>query len=186
MFDRASTKAQAKLQLKGNIGMLFLITIVAGMVMSFTLYITAPPIAIGIIMIYLGMTNGKNPELGDLFKGFSLFGKSWWLAIITGFFTCLWMMLLYIPGYIKMYAYSLAPYILAENPTMTAREALNESKRITNGAKMDLFVMDLSFIGWALLVGLTGGLAGIYVFPYMNATWANAYQAIKAKQGSAA
>ena len=64
---------------------------------------------------------------------------------------------------------------------MTAREALNESKRITVGAKKDLFVMELSFLGWAMLGGITFGIALIYVYPYMQAAKVNAYLAIKAK-----
>ena len=73
----------------------------------------------------------------------------------------------------------MAPYILAENPELTARQALNLSKEITYGHKMELFVLDLSFIGWCLLGAITFGLAFIYVAPYMNATKANFYNAIK-------
>jgi uncharacterized membrane protein len=72
-------------------------------------------------------------------------------------------------------------YILAENPGMTAREALNESKRIMHGHKADYFVLSLSFIGWILLVSVTFGIAAIYVGPYVAATTANFYNAIKQK-----
>lgn len=73
----------------------------------------------------------------------------------------------------------MAPYILADNPGMTAREALNESKRITKGHKLELFILELSFIGWYLLIPLTLGLIVIWLAPYTNATLANYYIAMK-------
>lgn len=73
----------------------------------------------------------------------------------------------------------MAPYILAENPEMTAKEAIEKSKQITNGHKFDLFVLELSFILWMLLTVFTFGIAGIYVIPYMSATTANFYNLIK-------
>ena len=183
-MNRLALKTAAKSQIKGNIGKLFLCSLVAGLVVvvsSIVSWLIAPAIAIGMTMIYLAVIAGNKPDVGDVFNGFSLFGKAWWLAFITGFFTMLWSCLFLIPGLIKRISYSMAPYILAENPTMTAREALRESKRITNGSKMDLFVLELSFFGWALLCVITLGIAFIYVGPYMSAAMANAYQSIKEK-----
>ena len=165
MFDRAQIKAMAKGQIKGKIGILFVCMIIMGFFGSITLGLAAPAMGISAILIYLALTSGQKPEIGNCTVGFSFFGKALWLSIITGFFTMLWSYLLFVPGIIKAYSYSMAPFILAENPTLTARAALNESKRITMGAKKDLFVMDLSFIGWALLGGITGGIAFIYVYP---------------------
>ena len=132
-------------------------------------------------MIYLSLTAGKIPTVGDVFNGFAIFGKAWWLSFITSLFTMLWTLLLFIPGIIKGISYSMAPYVLAENPEMTARQALNESKWITNGSKMDLFVLDLSFLGWILLGIASFGIAFIYIGPYISATRANAYLSIKEK-----
>ena len=75
----------------------------------------------------------------------------------------------------------MAPYILAENPTMKAREALNESKLIMKGQKMRLFVLYLSFILWSLLGMVTCCIAYIYVGPYIQATITNFYHDIKQK-----
>ena len=185
MFNRSDLKAKAKEQIKGNIGILFVCALLIFLIIGAAgitfigPVLIAPAFFIGMIMIYLNLTKNQKPEVGDIFKGFNLFGKALWLTIITGFFISLWSILLYIPGIIKAISYSMAPYILAENPNMTAREALNESKRITNGHKMDLFVLELSFIGWGLLVFITAGIAAIYVAPYMQATMTNAYNAIK-------
>ena len=70
-------------------------------------------------------------------------------------------------------------YILAENKGKGALECINESKAMTEGHKMELFVLGLSFIGWGFLVGITFGIAAIWVVPYMNATYANAYNSLK-------
>jgi len=70
-------------------------------------------------------------------------------------------------------------YILAENPHMKAREALNESKKIMHGHKWEFFVLNLSFILWILLCMVTMGIALIYVLPYMEATFVNFYNSIK-------
>jgi uncharacterized membrane protein len=184
-FDRPALKATAKAQIKGKIGTLFLCGLVIALISGVTIPIVGagllimPSFAISLVMIYLALTKGETPKVGDVFKGFSLFGKALWLSILTGFFTFLWSLLLFVPGLIKSISYSMASFILAENPNMTAREALSESKRITDSYKMKLFVLQLSFIGWALLMPLTLGLLGIWLVPYMSATMANAYLEIK-------
>lgn len=66
---------------------------------------------------------------------------------------------------------SWVPYILAENPGMDSKQVFEISKRMMNGQKMETFILDLSFIGWALMAGITCGIAGVfYVTPYVNAT----------------
>ena len=70
-------------------------------------------------------------------------------------------------------------YILAENKGKSALECINESKEMTEGHKMELFVLGLSFIGWALLGYVTLGLAYIWVIPYMQTTFTNAYLSLK-------
>lgn len=70
-------------------------------------------------------------------------------------------------------------YVLADNPELTASEALAKSQSIMRGHKMELFILQLSFIGWFFLVGITFGIAAIYVLPYMSATMANFYNSIK-------
>ena len=70
-------------------------------------------------------------------------------------------------------------YILAENPDMTAREAITESRLIMDGHKFELFVLQLSFIPWILLGSVTFGIAYIWVLPYMQLTMTNFYHNIK-------
>lgn len=95
-------------------------------------------------------------------------------------FTALWTLLLIIPGIVKSYQYKMIPYILADNPDIEWREAFDLSKRMTDGHKMDLFILDLSFIGWKILSGITCGLVGIfYVTPYYEQTMAEAYETLR-------
>jgi len=188
-MNRAELKAAAKEQIKGNIGMLFLCGLIIfgialacafiPMVGGVASFLVTPPLSLGVCMIYLGLTEGKKAEVGTLFQGFQSFGKSIWLTILVAVFTFLWTLLLYIPGIIKGLSYSMAFYVLADNPEMTAREALRESKEIMHGHKWELFVLQLSFILWMILGLFTLGFAYIYVIPYMSTTVANFYQKIK-------
>ena len=188
-MNRAELKAAAKEQIKGNIGMLFLCGLIIfgialacafiPMVGGVASFLVTPPLSLGVCMIYLGLTEGKKAEVGTLFQGFQSFGKSIWLSILVAVFTFLWTLLLYIPGIIKGLSYSMAFYVLADNPEITAREALRESKEIMHGHKWELFVLELSFFLWMILGLFTLGFAYIYVIPYMSATVANFYQKIK-------
>ena len=81
----------------------------------------------------------------------------------------LWALLLIIPGIVKAYAYRMVPYILADNPNIGASRAIELSNRMTQGHKFDIFVLDLSFIGWYLLGSLVV-IGGVFVMPYEIAT----------------
>ena len=97
--------------------------------------------------------------------------------ILRDVFTTLWMLLLIIPGIIKSYEYRMIPYLVADNPEMTWKEAFAESKRLMRGNKWKAFVLDLSFIGWWILSALTLGLLAVfYVGPYYSATSAALYE----------
>ena len=188
-ITRAELKAQAKEQLRGKVAIFFLVTLIVYAI-SFALafipvvgaiatYIITPPLSVGMIMIYLDVTYGDNVDIATLFKGFNMMGKSIALFFLIFIFTLLWSLLFIIPGIIKSYSYSMAFYILAENPDMTASEALNESKLIMDGHKMEFFVLQLSFILWALLTVVTFGIASVYVMPYQQLTFTNFYHNIK-------
>ena len=185
MLDRLHIKTLAKAQISGNIGMLVVCGLLMGLIVSVAsafAWVVAPAFGISFILIFLRLTVGEPPEVSKIFDGFNIFGQALWLNIQIGVLTFLWSLLFFFPGIMKSYAYSMAPYILADHPELTASEALQESMVMTEGAKMDLFVLDLSFLGWFFLVMITCGLAAIYVVPYYYAAKANAYLDLKAKQ----
>ena len=180
MPERAQLKQAAKEQIKGNIGILFAIMLIMGAISATGLGgLFTPAMNVGACMIYISLTIGNKPEVGDLFKYANLFGKALWLSIITGFFAMLWTFLFIVPGIIKGLSYSMGPYIMAEHPDWTARQCLTESKRIMKGNVGKLFVLMLSFIPWLLLCTITFSIALVYVYPYISSTVANFYLAIK-------
>ena len=188
-MTRAELKSAAKQQISGKIGIFFVMSlIVTGLSLvcafiplfgSIASFIITPAFALSFCMFFLKLTKGEDVSVGDIFKGFNKTGRALWLNILIAVFTFLWSLLLVIPGIIKAYAYSMAFYVLADNPELTASEALAKSQSMMRGHKMELFILELSFIGWFFLVGLTFGIAAIYVAPYMSATMANFYNSIK-------
>ena len=193
-MNRAQLKSMAKEQIKGKVGILFLILLVNGLVAGIAngilgmipvvgsllaSIIVTPALALSITRVFINVSNGGTPAFADGFSGFDDFWSAFKVTFLTGLFTALWSLLFVIPGIIKSISYSMAMYILAENKGKSALECIEESKKMTNGHKMELFVLALSFIGWALLCGITFGIAGIWVIPYMETTLANAYASMK-------
>ncbi len=184
----------AKEQIKGKIGILFLITLIisaisfaAGMVCSVvpvvgslipTVIIT-PAFSLSVIRVYLNLVKGKTPEAKDAFSGFDDFWTAFKASLLVGIYTFLWSLLFIIPGIIKGFSYSQTMYIVAENPGISAREAIKRSQEMMDGHKMDYFVLDLSFIGWAFLGAFTFGILYIWLIPYMSASFVNFYNDIK-------
>ena len=78
----------------------------------------------------------------------------------------LWSLLLFIPGIIAAYRYRFAYYNILTDGSLSASEAIALSSRQTAGMKMDLFVLDLSFIGWEIVSNFTYGLLNIWLMPY--------------------
>jgi uncharacterized membrane protein len=182
-------KALAKAQISGKIGTLFvMLLIVFGCSLASNIIPVLGSIAnfavtsaftLGGAWVYLKLARGEEISVGDIFHGF----EDLWTAIkaqfFLGLFIWLWSLLLIIPGIIKAYAYSMTYFILAENKGMPALEAITLSRKMMDGHKMDLFLLFLSFIGWSILVVITLGIAGIWVYPYISASMTNFYLSVK-------
>lgn len=110
-----------------------------------------------------------------LFERMSIFGRAIWLQLVMGFFIFLWSLLFIIPGIIAAYRYAMAPYLMAQNPNLTAMQAIEQSKQIMKGNKGRLFVLGFSFFGWALLAMFTCGIGMLFLRPYINASVAAFY-----------
>ena len=146
--------------------------------------------SIATVMIGYVVQVGQSKFFLDGFKGdvsvsnlLAFFNKEeYWPIVKTQFkralLTFLWTLLFIIPGFIKAIEYSLVPYILAEEPTLSSSEAINRSKKLTKGHKMDMFILTLSFFPWYLLNFVTFGLATFFINPYIEATTAKLYNVL--------
>lgn len=136
------------------------------------------PLEMGLSRYFL--ENRKNQKENSPRNLFSAFDRDHYLNTVVVFFMrnlfiFLFFLLLIIPGIIKSYAYSFVPWIMAENPQMKYQEALALSTKMTDGEKWNIFVLDLSFIGWAILAAMTLGLGTPLVTTYHKATVTELY-----------
>ena len=118
----------------------------------------------------------EKADLSNLFDGFKdSFGDAILLQFLSALFVALWTLLLIVPGIIKAYAYSMAFYIQQDQPTKDWKYCLDKSQEIMKGHKWDLFVLDLSFIGWWIVGFLCLFVGTLWVRPYYEMTKANFY-----------
>jgi hypothetical protein len=141
----------------------------------------APVLEVGRCRAMMENRVGK-PPFETLFAGFGPQYKN----LVKGRFyanlrICLYTLLLVIPGIIKSYEYFFVPYLLAENPGLSPARAAELSRRMTDGEKWNMFVLQLSFLGWFILGALTFGIGRFFVEPYYQATMAELYAAMRAK-----
>lgn len=120
----------------------------------------------GYYFYLMGIRQGWTMRYDDLMDGLSVAGKLIWCQIQIGFRVMCWSLLLFVPGIMAAYRYRFAVYNIMENDQITASEAIALSCQQTKGMKWDLFVLDLSFIGWSALSSMTLGLLDIWLMPY--------------------
>ena len=147
-------------------------------IMTFVVFIIGGVIRLGYCQYLLKQHDSKTGEVRDLFSQFHRFGDGFCLSLLQSVFICLWSLLLVIPGIIATFRYAMAPFILQENPEMTASEAITASKEMMYGHKADLFLLNLSFIGWGLLSILSLGIGFLWLIPYENAAYAAFYRSL--------
>lgn len=141
------------------------------------------PIAYGIAIVMFGVFKGKDVDFGVLFEGFQDYSRIFVTKLLQGIYTALWMLLLVVPGVIKYYSYAMTDYILKEEPEMKNNAAIEKSMAMMENNNMKLFLLDLSFIGWALLCIVTFGIGFLFLQPYMQVSRAAFYEDLKAQQG---
>ena len=128
----------------------------------FTL-IVGGAVRLGYARFNLNLADGKDAAFSDLFSQKNRLWDGFCMKFLQGLYIALWSLLLVIPGIVKTYSYAMTPYIMAEHPSLTANEAITESRRIMDGNKWRLFCLDFSFIGWELLAALPM-YAGYFLF----------------------
>lgn len=138
------------------------------------------PLQVGCYKFFLNCS-GSDAKIRDVVFAFKNgYGKACLTMLVRYVCTFLWSLLLIIPGIVKSYEYMMIPYILADNPGISRKEAFAKSKEMMRGQKWKAFVLDLSFLGWMILGFITLGIVDIfYVTPYMNLTRTQLYYTLK-------
>lgn len=138
------------------------------------------PFTVAFCGFFLSHLRGFSPDWKSVYKeGFDRYGDYLLVGFVTGLIIGVWTLLFIIPGIIAALSYSQVYYVLHDNPQVGCKRAREISYALTDGCKWDLFVLELSFIGWWLLVALTAGIAFIYVWPYYQTTKAMYYENLK-------
>lgn len=140
-------------------------------------------IGFGFTKYVLNVSRKQSAEMGNLFDGFAVFPRVIWLSIVRAALIFLWSLLFIVPGFIAAYKYSMATYLLLDHPDWTAIQCLQESKAIMDGHKSELFVLDLSLLGWYILGCIRP--AQVYTQPFTGVTHALYYNNLIGYQASA-
>lgn len=141
-------------------------------------------VSVGFVIFTLHISRDEKAEFGNLFDGFGLFFRVLWLGILEGLLIFLWSLLLVVPGIVAAYRYRQALYLLLDHPERSAWQCLRESSALMSGHKWELFVLDLSFLGWAMLSAMFAPVS-IWLDPYRAITNAGFYNRLIAARGGA-
>jgi len=178
--DRVAIKHAAKEAFKQQWGMSIGAPLLVGLISGF-INIFGIPFWVNTYGMFHKIYKRQTTDIGEIFSGQN-YGRKLGGMLLMGLFVWLWALLIWIPGIIKLFSYSMTGYILAEFPNVTASNAIKLSMRMTKGYKGRLFVTVLSFIGWLILGALTLNILTIvFVIPYMHTTFAGFYEELKKK-----
>ena len=159
-----------------TIGVILLIFI---LIWSLALAVVSGAAKLGYARYNLHLIDGETASLSDLLSRFHRLPDGFLMELLRGLYLLLWGLLFIIPAIIKSYSYAMTPYILSENPQMSANDAITASRRLMDGNKWRLFCMGFSFIGWDILCGFTMGIGYLFLNPYRAAATAAFYREIK-------
>lgn len=152
-----------------------------GSLLSLAISVMSLMVSGGYALSCLRVARRSEANVGTLFEMFGWFFRFLWMCILMSIFIFLWSLLLIVPGIIAAYRYSMAVFIFCDDPEKGILQCIRESKEMMRGYKGQLFVLDLSFIGWYLLCVIP--FVSIYVAPYVLTTRANFYRALRGEFG---
>jgi uncharacterized membrane protein len=175
----------ARGSLKGNwggaIGVVLLLSLLLGGTSLIGMsWLFSGALTVGLCSFFLKVRS-QGGRVSMLFDGFDCFGKSFAVLFLTNLFIMFWSLLFIIPGIIKTYSYSMAFFILADDPEAGAVESITRSRRLMEGNKGRLFCLWFRFFGWGILCIFTLGIGFLWLWPYMMASMAAFYQDLKGR-----
>ena len=182
LVDALQTDSEAQAAAVGILAIVLGVILLIALIGSLASIFVFGPLEVGCQGFFV--RNAEAPAaLDELGRGFHPYWRTVGAMFLRNLFLFLWSLLLIVPGVIKAYSYRMTPYILAEYPEMSGKEAITLSRQMMDGQKWDAFVLDLSFIGWGILSLLTLGILGLfYVHPYRYCTNAELYRVLKAAE----
>lgn len=139
-------------------------------------FVIGGTVQLGYTQILLKQYHRQDFSFDDLFSQFHRFKQGFLQSFLRNLYIILWSLLFVIPGIVKSFSYAMTPFIMADHPEMTAKEAIAASKEMMDGHKGELFTLNLTFLGWELLALLTLGIGFLWLNPYMNAAHAVFYR----------
>jgi len=137
------------------------------------------PFLLGLSIFSLSISRNQDAKLEQIFAGFKNFSTAFAAYLLMCVFVLLWFLLLIVPGIIAALSYAMTFYILADDNSVGAMEALNKSKKMMDGYKLKYFYLMLRFLGLSLLCILTLGIGFLWLIPFMQVTMAKFYDDIK-------
>ena len=137
----------------------------------------------GFDVAILRFNRGREKTIDEMFSAGLKedYGRVLGIVLLRAVFVFLWMLLLIIPGIIKAYSYSMTNLIAEDNPELGANACIERSMAMMDGHKMELFLLDLSYIGWILLGCITLGIGMLWVCPWINMAHVKFYEQLKAE-----
>jgi len=150
---------------------------------SFIWMVVCFPLGWGFVTMFLDFIRSNDKlRIGKMFEPYATdWGRIMTTYLLLYVYIILWTLLLIVPGIIKLFSYSMTPYILKDHPELNNNGAIEKSMRMMQGHKMDLFLLELSFIGWFILSLMTLGIGFIFLIPYVNTALAHFYEELKAE-----
>ena len=144
------------------------------------------PLTVGMYSAFRGLLHGQTENF--VHNAFGVSFNNWVHNVggmlLTTVYVFLWTLCLIVPGIIKGISYGMTPFILAEKPELSAKEAIELSMKMMEGHKMEFFMLCLSFIGWCILGILTLCIGYLWLVPYMYTATAAFYEDVKAEYES--
>ena len=147
---------------------------------SILLLLIIGALELGFSTFALSIARKEETKLNMIFSGFNHYGRALGLSLIMALFVILWSLLLIIPGIIAALSYSMAYFIMSDDPNIDPMEAISKSKKMMYGYKWKYFCLGLRFIGWMILGILSLGIGLLWIMPYIYVSYAKFYEDLKA------
>ena len=158
----------------GSLGIIFIVALVIAAIY----FVLGSFVGVGYAKFNLNLVDKKESAFETLFEYFSYWKTTAATRLLSVLYMFLWSLLFIIPGIVAGYSYAMTEYILAENPNLTASEAIEQSKTMMYGNRWRLFCLQFSFIGWDILATLAFGIGHLWLTPYKQAATAAFYREV--------